>query len=189
MFRNHEQKSDIQRGHYAGGHIKVWKGLYWGLRGYVQSGLRQFSAVATLAVAIGVVQLFAEPAHAQVQTIYLDADRAIERAQSAMAKGEMEVALTYFKKAERRNISAEHRVIVQNSICAVAFQMEAYTEAEASCSLAIDSNHKYWKAFVNRGNVRRALGNSAGAISDYCEAIRLSPEHVKGNFTKAQCLG
>jgi len=189
MFNNYEKTSPMKWTRNAGNHIRNWKGPRAGLQKHVRSGMHQFSLVAVLGIAVGAVQLFAVPAHAQSQTIYVSTDRAVDRAQQAMAEGQMEVALAYFRKAEDRNISAENRVIVQNSICAVAFKLGAYAEAETSCSQAIDGDETYWKAFVNRGNVRRASGNITGAISDYCEAIRLSPEHVKGNFSKQKCLG
>ena len=193
MLGNHEQQSGMQHKLHIRVYTQLWRRFGQSLLGKmqerIQSRSRAFSVVAVLGMVAGVLPVFAAPAHAQVQTIYVSLDQVIERAQQAMMEGHMEVALAHFRKAEQRNLSTENRVIVQNSICAVAFRLGEYAEAETSCSKAINGNRKYWKAFVNRGNVRRASGNMDGAFSDYCEAIRLSPEHVKGNFTKKRCSG
>ena len=128
------------------------------------------------------------PANAQTQIIKFNPDRDIMRAQSAMRQGELDVALKYYKRAERKNLSEDHKVIVQNSICAVSYLQGNYVEAETACSIVIKEDPSYWKAYVTRGNAKRKLGNLAGALTDFCAANRLSPDNVKGAFVR-RCVG
>lgn len=128
------------------------------------------------------------PANAQTQIIKFNPDRDIMRAQSAMRQGEMDVALKYYKRAMRKNLSEDNKVIVRNSICAVSYLQGNYAEAEEACSIVIKEDPSYWKAYVTRGNAKRKLGNLAGALIDFCSANRLSPETVKGAFV-SRCVG
>lgn len=122
------------------------------------------------------------PASAQTQVITINPDRAIMRAQHALRQGDLEVALKYYKQAERKNLSREHRTVVLNSICAVSYLQGNYDDAAEACSSVIDETPGYWKAYVTRGNAKRALGDFDGALVDFCEANRLSPDTVSGKF-------
>ncbi|MEX0297922.1 MAG: tetratricopeptide repeat protein [Kordiimonas sp.] len=128
------------------------------------------------------------PVSAQTQIIQFNPDRDIMRAQNAMRQGDLDVALVYYKRAERKNLYKDHKVIVQNSICAVAYLKENYGEAAEACSTVIEKDPKYWKAYVTRGNAKRKLGDLAGALTDFCTANRLSPENVHGAFV-SRCVG
>ncbi|NVJ70610.1 MAG: hypothetical protein HWE08_09675 [Alphaproteobacteria bacterium] len=131
---------------------------------------------------------FSMPVQAQAQVIYVNPDRNIEDGQKAMSEGDYARASRYFKKAVRRNLSSEHMAIVQNSLCASLFFEGAYEDAEGACSAAIEEDGRYWKAYVNRGHARKALGDQAGALADFCKANTLSPGHVSGAF-QSQCEG
>jgi len=132
--------------------------------------------------------LLSVPSNAQTQIIYVNADRNIEKGQEAMRDGDYDRAVRYLKKAARGDLASEHKAIVQNSLCASLYFQGAYDEAAIACSSAIAENGRYWKAYVNRGNARKALGDTLGALSDYCQAHALSPGHVSGAF-QAQCEG
>jgi len=148
------------------------------------SRLLAFGVVTFLAALF----LLSVPSNAQAQVFYVNADRDIEKGQDAMRAGDYERAVRYLKKAARRDLSSEHRAIVQNSLCASLYFKGAYEEAATACTDAIDEDARYWKAFVNRGHARKALGDMSGALADYCEARELSPKHVSGAF-QSQCEG
>lgn len=122
------------------------------------------------------------PVSAQTQIIQFNPDRDIMRAQTALRRGELDTALKYYQRAARKDLADDHKVVVQNSICAVSYLKGEFSAAEEACTTVIKENPRYWKAYVTRGNAKRKLGDMAGALTDFCEANRLSPDHVKGAF-------
>ena len=130
--------------------------------------------------ALGV--LASMPVNAQAQVIVVNPDRDILKAQHAMRKGELSTALKHYKQAQRKDLSDDHRVVVQNSICAISYMQGDYSEAAEACSVVIDAAPSYWKAYVTRGNAKRALGDFDGALADFCAAKRINPGRVNGSF-------
>lgn len=122
------------------------------------------------------------PVSAQAHILVVNPDRSIMKAQNAMRQGKLSVALEHYKKAQRKNLSDEHRIVVQNSICAISYMQGEYGAAADACTKVIDDDPSYWKAYITRGNAKRALGDFAGALTDFCEAKRLSPGRVNGSF-------
>ncbi|WP_286830761.1 MULTISPECIES: hypothetical protein [Kordiimonas] len=149
-----------------------------------KSRLQAFGLLAVLAVLF----LLSEPSNAQTQVFYVNADRNIEKGQEAMNEGDYDRAVRYLRKAAQRDLASEHMAIVQNSLCASLFLKGSYEEATSACSSAIAEDARYWKAYVNRGHARKALGDASGALADYCQAHALSPSHVTGPF-RSQCEG
>lgn len=143
-------------------------------------------AIYLVALAFAVVS-FTE-AHADGRTFHVNPDRNIVKGQAALSGGDYGQALRYFRNAARRNLSEEHKVAVQNSICASLYMLNRYEDATKACSGVIKEDKSYWRAYVNRGNAYRALGQTKAAISDFCAAHALRPKDVRGNF-EAFCEG
>ncbi|TNE61900.1 MAG: tetratricopeptide repeat protein [Alphaproteobacteria bacterium] len=119
---------------------------------------------------------------AQSLTLHVTRDYYLDHGDRALAAGETLKAADYFRKALRKNLSADERIAAQNSLCAAEFILGNYDAASEACTAAIRADGGYWKAYVNRGNARNALGDTEGAIADYCEAKALEPGKVDGDF-------
>lgn len=145
--------------------------------------------IALVLVFLGVSGIFASTSvNAQAHVIITSPDRDILRAQHAMRRGEYDIALEHYQKAARKDLSEEHRLVVHNSMCAISYLHGKYREATEQCSKVIEDSPSHWKAYVTRGNAKRALGDFDGALADFCEANKLSPEEVNGAFEK-RCIG
>lgn len=121
-------------------------------------------------------------AEAQPRTFHLSQDRYLVSGNTALEEGRLEDALRNFRMAVRKNITARERTATFNSICAVENILGNAEAAIDACDAAIKADKAYWKAYVNRGNARAALGNREGAIEDYCRANELNPDQVSGTF-------
>lgn len=141
--------------------------------------------VLVFSCALGV--LASMPVVAQAHIIVVNPDRDILKAQHAMRKGELSVALKHYKQAQQKDLSDDHRVVVQNSICAISYMQGEYSAAANACTKVIDEDPSYWKAYVTRGNAKRALGDFTGALSDFCKARSINPGQVNGTFA-SKCL-
>lgn len=141
---------------------------------------------AIYAIALAIAVVLSAAAKADGRTFHVNPDRNIVKGQAALNEGDYEQALRYFQNAARRDLSEEHAISVQNSICASLYLLERYEEAAETCTGVIDADKSYWRAYVNRGNALRALGQTDSAISDFCTAHALRPKNVKGNF-EAYC--
>ena len=111
----------------------------------------------------------------QAQVIYGHENPNLSRATSAMMAGELEVASKYFRRAVRANLGAERLIPALNNYCAVEYAINNFENAEKVCSQAIGEDRRYWRAYVNRGNVRTALGKLEEARADYEKAVKLKP--------------
>ncbi len=111
----------------------------------------------------------------QSQVIYGHENPNLKRATSAMMAGELEVASKYFKRAVRGDLGAQRLIPALNNYCAVEYAIENLENAEKVCSQAIAEDRRYWRAYVNRGNVRTALGRLDEARADYEKAVKLKP--------------
>lgn len=137
-------------------------------------------------VGIGLIGAGFAAAQADPTTYHLSQDRYIASGNAALEEGRLEDALTNFRKAVKKNITERERTVTLNSICAVENILGNAEAAVEACDAAIAADGGYWKAYVNRGNARAALGNHEGAIEDYCRANDISPAHVSGTF-EARC--
>ncbi|WP_262695462.1 tetratricopeptide repeat protein [Kordiimonas aquimaris] len=132
-----------------------------------------FRYVKTLTIAIGTMVALSSVSHAQV--IYGAQDSNLTRAMSAMKAGEFESAATYYRRAVRTDLGAARLVPALNNLCAVEYAIGNYSKAEKACSEAIGENRHYWRAYVNRGNARVALGNDEAAHKDFLKAVKFKP--------------
>jgi len=126
-----------------------------------------------IAIAAGVMLTVSTAGQAQV--IYGHENPNLKRATSAMMAGELENASKFFRRAVKSNLGAERLIPALNNYCAVEYALENLENAERVCSQAIAEDRRYWRAYVNRGNVRTSLGNLDGARADYEKAVKLKP--------------
>lgn len=132
-----------------------------------------FQFAKTITVAAGVLLTLGSASHAQV--IYGQENSNLKRANAAMMAGEFESASKYFRRAVRANLGQEKLISALNNYCAVEYAVGNMENAEEVCSNAIKNDRRYWRAYVNRGNVRAALGKLELAKSDYERAVELKP--------------
>ena len=117
----------------------------------------------------------------QAQTIYGHENSNLTRANTSMMAGDFETASKYFKRATKANLGQERLVPALNNYCAVEYALGRYESAETVCSSAIGEDRRYWRAFVNRGNARSALGKFEGAQADFKRAIEINPKSEIAN--------
>jgi len=129
--------------------------------------------VKNIAIAAGVI--FAVSSTSQAQVIYGHENSNLTRANSAMMAGELETASQHFRRAVKANLGSERLVPALNNYCAVEYAINNLENAEKVCSQAIGEDRRYWRAYVNRGNVRTALGKLDAARADYEKAVKLKP--------------
>ncbi|WP_420429474.1 hypothetical protein [Kordiimonas sp.] len=140
---------------------------------------RMFLWASLVLLALGI---WAAEAQAQTQVFHITQDRALLKGNEAMQSGDIESALVHYRKAVGKDLTAKERTMAFNSICAAEFVLGNAEAAAEACTAAIEGDNGYWKAFVNRGNARKALGDREGAIADYCRAHDLRPSQVSGTF-------
>ena len=112
---------------------------------------------------------------ASAQVIYVENNRNVERGTAAMMKGDLENASKYYRRAARANLSTERMVAVLNNLCAVDYALGNLEKAEEACDDAIGLDRRYWRAYVNRGNVHKAQGDVESAHKDYARAVEIKP--------------
>ena len=117
----------------------------------------------------------------QAQTIYGHENSNLTRANTAMMAGDFESASKYFGRAVKANLGEERLVPALNNYCAVEYALGRYENAEEVCSIAIGEDRRYWRAFVNRGNARSALGKLEEAKADFERAIDINPKSKIAN--------
>ena len=143
--------------------------------------------VKKIAIAAGVI--FTVSTAGQAQVIYGQENPNLSRATSALMAGELENASRYFKRAVKANLGSEKLIPALNNYCAVEYALNNLENAEKVCSEAISEDRRYWRAYVNRGNVRTALGKLDAARADYEKAVKLKPnsklaQNALANFQK-----
>lgn len=126
---------------------------------------------------------------ASAQTLYMQKDRDMQRGTDAMLAGELETASKYLRRATKKDLGPLRLVPTLNNLCAVDYALGKLDSAERACSRAIGEDRYFWRAYVNRGNVRKALGDHQLAKADYEKAVRLKPDadlpkHALARFIK-----
>lgn len=129
--------------------------------------------VKNIAVAASV--MFTVSAAGQTQVIYGHENTNLTRANSAMMAGDLETASLNFKRAIKANLGSERLIPALNNYCAVEYAINNLENAEKICSEAIGEDRRYWRAYINRGNVRAALGKLDAARADFEKAVKLKP--------------
>jgi len=118
----------------------------------------------------------AAPAEAQV--FYMDKNTAYAKADQAMRAGDLDRASKLFKHALKGSLRGETLLAAYNNLCAVDLARGDLTSAEKACSGAIGENRLYWRAYVNRGHVKAAMGRQQEALADLHKALALKPDNA-----------
>lgn len=116
----------------------------------------------------------ASPVEAQV--FYMSKNSNYNLAEQAMRAGELDRASKLFRRATKGSLGSETLLAAYNNLCAVDLARGALEDAEKACTRAIGKNRLYWRAYVNRGHVRAAMGNQELAVADLQKAIKLKPQ-------------
>lgn len=132
-----------------------------------------FRMIKAVTVMAGV--LLVSTGASQAQVIYGQENSNLTRANQSMMAGDLESASKYFRRAVKANLGQERLVPTLNNYCAVEYAIGNLENAEKVCSEAISNDRRYWRAYVNRANVRAALGNAEGAATDYDKALSIKP--------------
>lgn len=94
----------------------------------------------------------------------------------ALRQGDMERAITSLERFLKEPASRSNRVAARNNLC-IAYEYVGDLDAAAEqCSIAIELNPKYWRAYNNRGNVHLAGGAYKAASADYRLALEINPK-------------
>lgn len=128
------------------------------------------AAIATTVIFAGV------NAPVEAQVFFMSKNSNFEAADKAMRAGELDRASLLFKRAIKGSIKGERLLAAYNNLCAVDLARGALESAEKACSGAIGENRLYWRAYINRGHVRAALGKHDLAVKDVQKALALKPE-------------
>lgn len=116
------------------------------------------------------------PQAASAQTLYMLHDRDLQRGTEAMLAGELETASKYLRRATKKDLGPLRLVPALNNLCAVDYALGKLESAEQACTRAIAEDRYFWRAYVNRGNVGKSLGDYQRAKADYEKAVRLKPD-------------
>ena len=116
----------------------------------------------------------ATPVEAQV--FFMSKNSNYILADQAMRTGELDRASLLFKRAVKGSLGNETLLAAYNNLCAVDLARGDLENAEKACTHAIGKNRLYWRAYVNRGHVRAAMGKQDLALADLQKALRLKPE-------------
>ncbi|MFC3050831.1 tetratricopeptide repeat protein [Kordiimonas pumila] len=138
-----------------------------------------------IASGLGLMSLTAA-SHAQVY--YFEEDPNVHKAELAVRAGDLIKAAQYYSRAAR-SVSGEERLLpVLNTLCIVEYANGNFEAAIEACTKAVKTDRKYWQAYLNRGNAKRALGDMDGAVSDYNKAKKLNPKTALVNEALAGLL-
>ena len=106
----------------------------------------------------------------------------------ALRQGDMERAIVSLERFLKEPASRSNRVAAHNNLC-IAYEYVGDLEAAVKqCSIAINLNPKYWRAYNNRGNVHLASGAYEAASADYQLALEINPraKAAQENLTLAE---
>lgn len=94
----------------------------------------------------------------------------------ALRQGDMERAITSLERFLKEPASRSNRVAARNNLCIAYEYVGDLDAAVEQCSIAIELNPKYWRAYNNRGNVHLAGGAYQAASADYQLALEINPK-------------
>jgi tetratricopeptide (TPR) repeat protein len=126
------------------------------------------------------------PAQADINSgvIYLSPDPLLVKGEKAFFVGDYNESINLLTKGLKKSLSKEQEVSVYNALCAAEYKLGNWDKAHGYCTKAISQDQHYWRAYVNRGNIFKALGNKIKAYENYCRAREIAPKKVTGSFTK-----
>ena len=101
------------------------------------------------------------------------ADELFREGKALMDEDEYTEALVLLEKAMKKAPDNAH---IHNAMGVAFLRSNSTLAAVASFNRAIRADSADYKAYYNRGNAKRVLGNDQGAIEDYNRAIGIYPE-------------
>ena len=106
----------------------------------------------------------------------------------ALRQGDMERAIVSLERFLKEPASRSNRVAAHNNLCIAYEYVGDLDAAVKQCSIAINLNPKYWRAYNNRGNVHLASGAYEAASADYQLALEINPraKAAQENLTLAE---
>lgn len=131
---------------------------------------------AVLSVVLG---LTAVTSTVEAQVYHVEQNYNLGQASKAIAKGNLEGGARYLRRAVRTSLAPEQLETALTDLCAIDYHLGKLNSAEKACSRALRVNRKSWKAYYNRGHVRRALGEAGAAEADYLKAEKIAPEELR----------
>lgn len=149
-----------------------------------------FRMIKAVTVMAGV--LLVSTGASQAQVIYGQENSNLTRANQSMMAGDLESASKYFRRAVKANLGHERLVPTLNNYCAVEYAIGNFENAEKVCSEAISNDRRYWRAYVNRANVRAALGDAEAqpqTMTRHClssQIAALLPMHLLNSRQKTR---
>jgi Tfp pilus assembly protein PilF len=129
---------------------------------------------AILAASVAFTGLTASTS-AEAQVFYMSNNAAYKVANKAMRAGDFDKASVFFKRAINGPLRGETLLAAYNNLCAVDLARGALKDAEKACSGAIGEDRRYWRAYINRGHVRAAMGKPELAMQDLQKALSIRP--------------
>ena len=117
------------------------------------------------------------------QSVLASADR-------ALARGDAEEALQLLAEAREGARYDGDIARVESMRCRAFHALSRFEDAEAACTLAIDTRIAHWSDYNNRGAARIVLGNLDGAVADLQQAnnLRRGVSAVRRNLSRAISL-
>tara|TARA_R110002096_G_scaffold190345_8_gene371452 strand:+ start:186 stop:665 length:480 start_codon:yes stop_codon:yes gene_type:complete len=113
------------------------------------------------------------------QVYHVEKNYNLAQASKAIAKGDLNGGAKYLRRAVRTSLAAEQLETALTDLCAIDYHLGKLNSAEKICSRALRVNRKSWKAYYNRGHVRRALGETEAAETDYLKAAKIAPNELR----------
>ena len=130
------------------------------------------------------------PAQADSLTASANHQSALASAERALERGDADSALLVLEDA-RRGLRHDGDIArVESMRCVALHALTRYEDAEAACSIAIDTRTAHWSDYNNRGAARIKLGDYDGAIDDLHQAnlLRRGASAVRRNLARATAL-
>jgi len=112
----------------------------------------------------------------QRQILQFEADK--QEANALFQAGKSHAAYDKYTRLLGATVLRHNKAVLSVVRCnraAAAKELGKYREAMADCSIAIDLNTKYVRAYVRRARIRVAIGENASAARDFEQALRLEP--------------
>ena len=163
--------------------------------------MKNIATVIAAVIAAGfvlMVPLFANlSAHAASQPnhrptsstiIWFQPSQLIAEATHMIEAGNVEEGMALVRDEMDRDLAIGDRAAASNSLCVGYLMLKDYQAAFEQCSSVIKLKPSLWQGHNNRGNALFGMGDYAGAIPDYENALALAPDStdVQGNLALAQ---
>jgi tetratricopeptide (TPR) repeat protein len=150
--------------------------------------LQQLPPLGTcLAMAVIGLWCFFMPALALAAPVLnLDTGRLIQKGADAFYRGDYRQAVGIFSEAINRDSTSG---LAYGNRCLSELELQAYAEAIADCTLAIEkavnsSDSFVQEAYLNRGLAHYRSGNLLAAIADYTQTLQMAPQSYRALYNR-----